>query len=379
MDKRLKVILIEDSPSDAQLVQVHLRRSELNCTVDHAESLGQGTTLLNESDYDVALLDLTLPDSTGIATFRSLHEGWPHLPIVVLSGQSDNELAITAVREGAQDYLPKSEFSSSSLARSIRYAVERHDREIAQHRVRELEQDAQAAASVQQQLLPQNVPLLPGLDIAAACVPAAATGGDFYDFLTLPDGRLGVLIADVSGHGLGPAMIMASARRVIRSLRVYHADLGELFTAANHDILEDTGAMHFVTAFLAAIDPEKRSLEFTSAGHESWLMTHSGKILALNTEGLPLGIVQDHQYPSSPQRTLQPGEILVLLTDGIAEAQRPDRSLFTTARVQETLTKLRDHSAEAIVRETLRAATEFCKPAAPHDDMTIVVIKIVNE
>jgi sigma-B regulation protein RsbU (phosphoserine phosphatase) len=365
MDKRLKVILIEDSPSDAQLVQVHLRRSELNCTVDHAESL--------------ALLDLTLPDSTGIATFRSLHEGWPHLPIVVLSGQSDNELAITAVREGAQDYLPKSEFSSSSLARSIRYAVERHDREIAQHRVRELEQDAQAAASVQQQLLPQNVPLLLGLDIAAACVPAAATGGDFYDFLTLPDGRLGVLIADVSGHGLGPAMIMASARRVIRSLRVYHADLGELFTAANHDILEDTGAMHFVTAFLAAIDPEKRSLEFTSAGHESWLMTHSGKILALNTEGLPLGIVQDHQYPSSPQRTLQPGEILVLLTDGIAEAQRPDRSLFTTARVQETLTKLRDHSAEAIVRETLRAATEFCKPAAPHDDMTIVVIKIVNE
>jgi phosphoserine phosphatase RsbU/P len=378
MNKLLQVILIEDSPSDAQLVRVHLRRSELHCSVNHAESLGQGTVLLFETDYDVALLDLSLPDSSGIATFRTLHQQWPELPIVVLSGQSDNELALTAVREGAQDYLPKAEFSSSSLARSIRYAVERHDREIAQRRVLELEHDAEAAARVQQRLLPQNVPLFPGLDIAAACVPASATGGDFYDFLALPDGRLGILIADVSGHGLGPAMIMASARRVIRSLRDYHADLGELFTAANHDILEDTGAMHFVTAFLAAIDLEKRTLQFTSAGHESWLMTPSGDVLALDTEGLPLGMVQDLQYLSSHQRTLQPGEILILLTDGIAEAQRPDCGMFTTARVKETLTQLRDRSAEEIVRETLLAATEFCRPVVPHDDMTIVVIKVVD-
>ena len=378
MNRHLKVLLIEDSPSDAMLVQVHLRRSELNCMVDHAESLGQATTLLNDASYDVALLDLSLPDSAGIATFQSLHSNWPQLPVVVLSGQSDNGLAVTAVREGAQDYLSKSEFSSSSLARSIRYAVERHERELAQRRVQELEQDAAAAASVQRRLLPQNIPQFPELDIAAACVPAAAAGGDFYDFLTLPDGRLGVLIADVSGHGLGPALIMASARRVIRSLTDYHPDLGDLFTAANHDILEDTGAMHFVTAFLAAIDHEQRTLEFTSAGHECWLMTRSGEILALDTVGLPLGIVPDFQYLSSHHRTLQPGEILILLTDGIAEAQRPDRSMFTTTRVKETLSQLKDHSAEEIVRETLRTATEFCKPAAPQDDMTIVVLKVVD-
>lgn len=378
MDRKLHVLLIEDSPSDARLVQVHLRDSALNCDLQHTESLLDGMKLLENTGCDVVLLDLSLPDSAGIETFRTLHERFSELPVIVLSGLLDNELALKAVREGAQDYLPKDEFNRSSLERSVRYAVERHDRAIAERRVLELEHDAQAAASVQQQLLPQDVPHFPGWDIAARCVPAAATGGDFFDLLALPNGRLGILIADVSGHGLGPALIMASARRIIRSLRDYHNDLGELFTAANRDIFEDTSAMHFVTAFLAAVDPHQRTLQFTSAGHESWLLHRSGEFESLDTEGLPLGIVEDIQFESSVTRTLEAGQILVLLTDGIAEAMRSDRCMFTLDRVKGVISDLADRSADEIADAILASASEFCKPAAPQDDMTIVVIKVVN-
>lgn len=378
MDKTLQVLLIEDSPSDARLVEIYLRQSSLDCHVHHVETLAEAGGLATQHTIDVVLLDLSLPDSSGIDTFRVAHKRDPEVPIVVLSGQSDNELAITAVREGAQDYLPKSEFSSSSLTRSIRYAIERHDKRRTERRLLELEQDAQAAAIVQQQLLPQTAPKFSGFDIAARCVPAAATGGDFYDFFNLCDGRQGILIADVSGHGLGPALIMASARRVLRSLRDYHADLGELFTAANRDIVEDTASMHFVTAFLAVIDPEQRTLQYTSAGHDAWLLRQSGEVETLDAEGLPLGIVEDEVYRSSSLETLLPGETLFLLTDGIAEAQRHDHSMFTTESVKQTILKLKDRPAEEIIDGTLQAASEFCQPAVPRDDMTMVVIKLTD-
>lgn len=377
MDTALQILVIEDSATDRKLVDLYLRKSDLPCELQFAETLSEAASSLSARMSDVVLLDLNLPDSVGLETFLALHTQFPAIPIVVLSGQSDHEISIGALRHGAQDYLPKAEFSSNSLARSIRYAVERNDRERLVRQLSDTEAELETAARVQRQLFPEQAPEIPGFDIAGFCQPATAAGGDLFDYIKLGGSRWGFVVADVSSHGLGPALIMASARRVIRTLCKYHPDPGKLLTAANADLREDTGGMHFVTALLAVLDPDERTFRFAAGGHDSYLMHADGSHLRLEPGGLPLGIATDNNIPTSESIPLQPGEILVLLTDGLAEAMNPSRELFGARRV---LSLIREHSAKPahqIAQEMLAAVHNHCSPQKHKDDLTAVIVKVL--
>ena len=246
--------------------------------------------------------------------------------------------------------------------------------DITEHR--RVENGFQAAREIQQRLLPQAAPQLPGFDIAGICRPTEATGGDLYDYVPMSDGSLGIVVADVSSHGFGPALIMAETRRVLRTLTAIHSDLPTIMSATNQAIFEDTKPGLFVTAFFAQVDPAARTLSYIGAGHEGYLLDLTGTLKKLESSSLPLGLTDEFEQEVRSSVQLQPGDILVLLTDGFAEAMALDGRLFGIDRALDVIRAHRDQSAAEILNILYQTVCDFCQPKQPLDDITGVILKV---
>ncbi len=231
------------------------------------------------------------------------------------------------------------------------------------------------ARQIQQRLLPQAAPILPGFDIAGTCRPAEATGGDFFDCMPLPDGSLAIIVADVSSHGFGPALIMAETRRILRTLAAENNDPAAILAATNRAIVEDTGSDLFVTLFFAQVNPFTRTLSYVGAGHEGYLIDSSGTPRRLSSTAIPLGVVDETTFPCEGPVPLRPGEMLALLTDGFAEAMGPDNRQFGLERALDIISTQRARPAVEILDHLDRTVRDFCQPNSPHDDITAVIVK----
>lgn len=233
-----------------------------------------------------------------------------------------------------------------------------------------------AARTVQRALFPQHAPIMPGFDIAGAVHPAERVSGDFFDYISLGQHSVGIVVGDVSGHGLGPALLMAQTQAYLRALAESHADPGELLTHANRLFAtSDSGC--FVTIFLACIDAEKRTLVYASAGHQGYLISNNGIAQKLNSPSVPLGVHATAASTSAPAIVLNAGGILLIPTDGIEEATSPGGTMFGQQRVHEVVRKNRGKSAAQIVDALFRAAREFSERELQIDDITAVVVKVL--
>ncbi len=373
--KPINVLLVEDSETDAIVISAHLRSSGL-FQISHVPSLLAACAALHRDGVDVVVLDLNLPDSAGLATFETLHDQYPAAPIVILSGQEDQQMAMAAVSHGAQDYVPKDTVDSPLLVRSLRYAIERQGRLLAERRNLLIESDLEVARRIQQRMLPVEPPAIPGYDIAAVCRPTEACGGDFFDFIKRQDGSWDMLVADVSSHGFGPALIMVGARRILRTCSAFHEDLGQILTIANAAVAEDTFGEHFVTLFYARLLPRQRTITYAAAGQPVWVVTAQGDIKSLDCDGFPLGLVSDCQYGTIGSLQLNVGDILLLPTDGSYEAISPGGDLFGQQRVLDVIIQSRDQPAAVIRDRLLNEITSHCGPRSPHDDVTLVLLKV---
>jgi phosphoserine phosphatase RsbU/P len=380
--KTIKVLLVEDSRGDARLIQEYLGEVEgLQFEVENADRLAQGLARQARGGIDVVLLDLSLPDSRGLDTFLQFHAAAPGVPIVVLTGFNDEVLAVKAVQEGAEDYLVKGYVNSNLLARSLRYAIERTRRRTAERALRATEEKIAVAREIQQKLFPAAAPALAGFEIAGASFPADATGGDYFDYLRFPDGSLGVVIADVTGHGFGPALLMAATRAYLRALAQTYTDVGMILTVANRVLAEDIGDDRFVTLVLARLNPDQRSLVYVSAGHPTgYLFSASGQVKKLlQSTAIPLGVLPTYKYVSSEPLELDAGDLVVLLTDGIAEARTPEQAAFGVERVLDIIRFYRAESPRRIVDHLYQAVRAFAEHARQCDDITAVVLKVEGE
>jgi serine phosphatase RsbU (regulator of sigma subunit) len=235
-----------------------------------------------------------------------------------------------------------------------------------------------AAQELQQRLFPEKPPGLPGFEIAGASFPAEFTSGDYYDYIPLPEMAYAIVVGDVSGHGLGPALLMASARAVLRSIARTTGDVGEMLTLADRFLREDMQPDHFVTLFLGRLDPQSRRFSYANAGHPTaYVLDASGRMKArLQSTAPPLGVMPDAAFPAGPDLTLESGDLAVLLTDGVLEATAPDGTPFGEGRVLEVVRGCQSEPAARIISRLHRAVLDFHHQEVLLDDMTIIVLKV---
>lgn len=365
-----RILLIEDSNTDAVLISAHLRKADTNFAVTRVNQLKDGIAVVDRGDADVVLLDLNLPDSLGLDTFRSLHRRAVQVPIVILSGQDDVAMAVDAVSLGAQDYLPKGEATSNSLARSVRYAIERCRRQHA-------EQELAAAGEIQRRLFPQSAPSIDGFDIYGRCEPAESAGGDYFDYFPMLEDRYGVVVADVAGHGIGPALIMSETRAILRSLARTCPDPGDILAQANRVLAEDLHNSAFVALMLACIDPQERTLIFASAGHPGTLFDQQGRLRErIVSHDPPLGVIDDRRFATLGPIDLHSGETILFYTDGIVETFNEAEEQFGEARMMATIQATSSLSSRDAIAEIFGRVEHFGCETAYLDDRTAVVIKI---
>ena len=249
-----------------------------------------------------------------------------------------------------------------------------------------LDREMQVVADIQRSLLPSRLPNVPTLSLASHYQTSRRAGGDYYDFLPLPDGRWGILLADVSGHGTPAAVLMAITHSIAHTLAGPPSPPSRLLTFLNHHLsaryTTDNGT--FVTAFYGVYDPATRVLTYASAGHNPPRVRHdsaghtvagAGRIRAVDRAGsLPLGIDEEVVYEDTVEH-LAPGDFLLLYTDGITEARDPDDNLFGVERLDEILDAC-DGDAPELVSCILDSVNTFTRGRAPNDDRTLLAAKV---
>lgn len=240
-----------------------------------------------------------------------------------------------------------------------------------------LEQSLELASAVQSGLMPRIPKDIAGLDIHGFYRPAERTSGDFFDFVKLKDGRLAVVVGDVSGHGVGPALITQSAQGVLRTGLRMSTNPAAAVSMLNQDLSERIDSGTFLTLLLLAIAPDG-PVEVCNAGHHGPLLVRGGEVLTHDQHGLALGFSADVEYEIDDRFDLRRGDLLLAFTDGLIEAHPPsDRdALFGEERVKQLLIDhaARGSDAESITRALAEAAFQFAG-GKPEDDITLVVIR----
>jgi sigma-B regulation protein RsbU (phosphoserine phosphatase) len=238
-----------------------------------------------------------------------------------------------------------------------------------------LEQQLKTAQQVQQRLLPDTPPAVPGHELAGFCMPCARVGGDYFDYIRLKDGRLGLVVADVSGHDLPAALIMSAFRALVRThLRSGHP-LDEVARILNRELPDFTTHDAFVTALLAVLDPARGRMRYVSCGHPPALHDRAtGDAQWLDRGGPLLGIVPDAAFEIG-EIQLAPGDQVVMFTDGIVEARNPAGTEFGADRLAELIRAHRGLPARDLVERMVLDACGFVGASDFEDDLTLLVLR----
>jgi sigma-B regulation protein RsbU (phosphoserine phosphatase) len=238
------------------------------------------------------------------------------------------------------------------------------------------------AMEVQQNLLPKETPEVRGLDIAAKSIYCDETGGDYYDYLNVgeyQEGKIGVVVGDVSDHGIPSALLMATARALIRQDRAPFGNIDRVVSDVNRQLTQDVkDSGRFMTLFYAEFDRQNKHMRWLNAGHEPAIVytPDTDTVEELSGGGsLPLGIIEDTEYKSA-RKNIAPGQIVFIGTDGIWEAQNPEGEMFGKDRFYSIIRQNFSASANEIQSAIFQSLNHFRKDNAPDDDMTLVVIKI---
>ncbi|MBV9343347.1 MAG: SpoIIE family protein phosphatase, partial [Acidobacteria bacterium] len=259
---------------------------------------------------------------------------------------------------------------NASLMRAIADEVAQRER---------LNREVEIAREVQERLFPQKLPAIAGLDYAGHCRPALGVGGDYYDFLDLAQGRLGVAIGDVSGKGIAAALMMASLQASLRGEATRGPEnLATAVANINRLVYEASQSNRYATFFYGQYDPDERTFAYVNAGHNAPMLFHrqNGAMVVSRLEvgGTVVGLLESFPYQQGCARVL-PGDVLVAFTDGISEAMNHNEEEWGEERLIETVQRCSGLGAKHILDRIFVAADQFAAGAKQHDDMTLVVLR----
>lgn len=244
----------------------------------------------------------------------------------------------------------------------------------------QLNHQMQQVAAIQRSLIPQMLPQIPGVSLAASYITSNQAGGDYYDFFDMGNRRWGVIVADVSGHGAGAATVMAMLQTILHDYQDRHKGPGAMLSHANRQLIRKNLDGSFVTAYMGVLDEDRRTLTFANAGHMNpAVRSPSGEVRELPAHGgVPLAVLDDAEY-TAESAPLNPGESLVLYTDGITEAfsPPPEKQMFGTPRLLRSLAESKPDPASIIdsIHARLHAHTHSFERA---DDQTVVAMQLTT-
>jgi sigma-B regulation protein RsbU (phosphoserine phosphatase) len=241
-----------------------------------------------------------------------------------------------------------------------------------------LNREVEIARDVQERLFPQTLPPIVGIEYSGACRPALGVGGDYYDFLALPGGHLGIAIGDVSGKGIAAALTMASLQASLRGEAMRAPEnLAGLVGNVNHLLYEASSDNRYATFFFAQYDPETRQLSYVNAGHNPPMLFHRDgekwQVARLEAGGAVVGLLETFPYEQSAV-TIAPGDVFIAFTDGISEAMNAADDEWGETQLIETVEQCAGLAPSQIIARVMQAADGFVAGAKQHDDMTLVVL-----
>jgi serine phosphatase RsbU (regulator of sigma subunit) len=379
----VRVLLVEDDEGDAVLVEALLEEVDAPVQLTRARSLQEAEKLLPV--VDCVLLDLGLPDTTGLDGLRRLLAHASPAAILVLTGLTDERQGTRAVAAGAQDYLVKDQVDGAMLIRGIRYAVERKRAEETTRQLRDEKLHAAEKTRLERGLLPS--PIMHGDDLAleSRYRPGGSRmllGGDFFDAVRMPDGALQLIIGDVCGHGPDEAALGVCLRIAWRALVLAEQEPWKVLRTLHQILVHERHQPGlFTTACMVTVSPDRRWARIYLAGHPEPMLLIGDRVVELPRDraGLPLGVLPDSTW-SGLDVPLPPGWTLMLYTDGLVEGRvvgDPER--LGSERLISLIKGMAGNDPDwprrqAMLLDTLIARVEELNGGELDDDMAVLLL-----
>ena len=381
-----KILVVDDEPDLEILVRQkfrrRIRRGEFEFTF--AQNGVEALERLSENpDLEMILSDINMPRLDGLSLLNALGEVNPEIRAVMVSAYGDMDNIRTAMNRGAFDFVTKPiDFDDleTTIDKTLRHSRVMREALSSQNQLHALRKELSIAHSMQLTILPTSFPCTPEFEVHGKVIPAKEVGGDFYDIYRLEDGRIGLVIADVSGKGIPAALFMMVCRTLLKGIAIGMGSPGGALTEANALLHAENQASMFVTVFYGVFDPGNGDFTYANAGHEPpVLRRRDGSTETLpSTGGVPLGIVDDIEFEERTS-TLAPGEFAFLFTDGVTEAQNESEEEYGNERVFDTIAGVEPGPASAALDALVRSVVQFTGPAEQFDDLTCLVLKRAGE
>jgi sigma-B regulation protein RsbU (phosphoserine phosphatase) len=377
------ILIVDDTPANLRLLSQMLAEQGY-----HVRPVPEGPLALaavQAEPPDLILLDIRMPEMDGYQVCEQLKADAQtrDIPIIFISALDATQDKVRAFHAGGVDYVTKPFQAAEVLARVETHLALRELQKQLLDANERMAQELSLAGKVQASFLPRELPVFPGWQLAATLRPAREAAGDFYDLISLPDARLGIVIADVSDKGAGAALYMALSCTLIRTYaRQYPAQPELVLGAVNRRILADTDAIQFVTVFYGILDPATGTLVYSNGGHCPALhfrAPNDRETQELAATGMALGILEDKVWRREKVQ-IDPSDLLVLYTDGITEAHNEQGALFGEGRLLESVrARLRaagsqPPTAQAIQDAILADVNRFAGNMPQYDDITLAIL-----
>ena len=371
------ILIVDDTPANLRLLSKML--AEQGYQVRPVPDGPLALAAARAEPPDLILLDIRMPQMSGYEVCEHLKADarTRDIPIIFISALDATQDKVRAFTVGGVDYVTKPFQFEEVLARVETHLALRKLQKQLQDANEKMERELALAGEVQASFLPSELPSIPGWQLAVTLKPSRETSGDFYDFNLLPNGRLGILVADVVDKGAGAALFMALSWTLIRTYAAEYPTQPELvLSAVNHRILADTHADQFVTVFYGILDPATGTLVYCNAGHcPPYLISaqDSSAVQALRKTGMALGVTEDVTWEQEVVQ-LVPGDVLVLYTDGVTEARNVQGAFFGEERLLGSLQANLGRPAQDIRDVVLMDVDEFVGDALQFDDIALAVV-----
>jgi sigma-B regulation protein RsbU (phosphoserine phosphatase) len=381
-DQRKTVLLVDDAPANIQVATSILKDIyKIRVATNGAKALA---LVKDAPPPDLVLLDVMMPEMDGyeVCTRLKADPETRDIPVIFLTGQTEIEDETRGFEVGAVDYIHKPFSPAVVKARVQTHLVLRGIREQLAQQLLTIQKELETARQIQMSILPSSIPQLAGLDIAARYIPMTSVAGDFYDFIVVDEKHLGILVADVSGHGM-PAALIASMLKIALAAEMAHAaDPAQVLLGLNQTLCGKF-QHHFVTAAYLFVDMLKGTLTYAGAGHPPLLLwgKSSAGVRDVEENGLFLGKFPWATY-TSRELPLNAGDWCLLYTDGIPETANPAAVEFGTDRFKQVLETDESTSADQFADRLLEELSRWSArgPAEDlDDDITIVAIHVRSD